>query len=547
MRQARATWLPFLLALVAAGLFLRWWQLGAQLLIDDEWHALRVAMDRPWTGIINRFGVADHSIPLTLLYRVLHVHGLLSEWSMRLPLVVAGSLVLALPWWLRRELPRATVLAWTGLLAVSPLLVYFSRTARPYALLALLGPLALIAFVRWQRGQGRHWLPVWLGAAAFATWLHPLSLVFTGWPFVHYGLSALRRWRVDATEARARLLRLLAAGTAFLLVLAILLALPLTTDWAALSGKAGTTSLGWSGLWRALRMLAGTGVAPVAVAWLALVLHGSWRLWQRDREQALVWLGAAVAGAGVIALLRPAWVAHPLVMTRYMAPVVPLLLLAAAEGVAGLVARLPRPAAPVAVAAMLAALVLAGPLPTWMHWPNQFMGHLRYSFEFAPQDNPYELLAGPVRLPGFLQDLAARPAGSLTVVVAPALVHSNFEPAPWWQPVHRQFLRSAVLAPACDPGTPDAAYQGRLAAGVALRQVLPLDEVLRQGSAAGDYLLLLMRSWSVPPDWPIPWPDMEACAQTVENLLGPPVWSDAQARIFRLAAPAGQAPAPARR
>ena len=153
--QAAWPWWLLGIAALAVGIFLRAWQLRSQMLLDDEWHAVRMLIRADKAGIAGHFGLADYCIPLTLWYRWLYERAALSEWTMHLPLLVAGiALLVVAPWLLRRSLPPATNAAWLALLAVSPLLVYFSRTARPYALLALCGVVAFVALRNWYARRG---------------------------------------------------------------------------------------------------------------------------------------------------------------------------------------------------------------------------------------------------------------------------------------------------------------------------------------------------------------------------------------------------------
>ncbi len=106
--------------------------------------------------ILTHLDYADYSIPLTVYFRGLYDTVGITEWGMRAPMLVAGIALVAVAPLLARPWASAPVRAtWAVLLAVSPLLVYMSRTARPYALTALLATLALIAFERWYRGEGR--------------------------------------------------------------------------------------------------------------------------------------------------------------------------------------------------------------------------------------------------------------------------------------------------------------------------------------------------------------------------------------------------------
>ena len=144
IRSRLPVYVSWVVALSAA-LYLRLWQLPQQLLADDEWHAVnKLLLAEGYKEIFTSYGLADHCIPLTLLYSWLANQGWLTEWNMRLPLLVAGlGLVVVFPLLLRRWLQGVECWLFAALLAVSPLLIYFSRTARPYALSTLLAAIAL--------------------------------------------------------------------------------------------------------------------------------------------------------------------------------------------------------------------------------------------------------------------------------------------------------------------------------------------------------------------------------------------------------------------
>src|SRR2546423_672754 len=119
----------------AVGAFLRMYQLRSQILVDDEWHLVHKLRDgAALATLIGDFGTNDHSIGLGvcswLLMRVVHV----DEMLLRTPSLIAGLLLLVLlPVALVRCVDRATGVALAWLLAISPLLCFFSRLARPYA------------------------------------------------------------------------------------------------------------------------------------------------------------------------------------------------------------------------------------------------------------------------------------------------------------------------------------------------------------------------------------------------------------------------------
>ena len=75
----------------------------------------------------------------------------------------------------RRMAGPAEAVAAAGLLAVSPIAVFYGHYARMYSTLALLGTLAAYFFVRWLQ-RDRPWdLVLFTGAAALSLWVHNLA------------------------------------------------------------------------------------------------------------------------------------------------------------------------------------------------------------------------------------------------------------------------------------------------------------------------------------------------------------------------------------
>ncbi|MBA8884805.1 hypothetical protein [Dokdonella fugitiva] len=540
-----AAWPWWLLAglALAAGVWLRASQLRTQMLFDDEWHAVRMLIRSDMAGIAGHFGFADYCIPLTLYYRWLYEHAMLDEWAMHLPLLLAGCALLPVaPWLLRASLAPATRATWVALLAVSPPLVYFSRTARPYALLALCGVVAIAAFRNWyeRRGSPRTWACLYVVATFVAGWAHLLSLVFTLWPFAWHGLGALRGCLDRATRPAAarRLASLAGLGVATVLPLALVLAPPLLGDWASMAAKAGTNTVSVESVFRTFLMQFGLADARAAAPVAALFAFGAWRLWRRERALVALVLSGCVVGAIVVCAARPAWIQHAPVLVRYAAPVLPFLLLFLAEGIAGLAGKLRVPAF-AALAAGIAVAILAwrGPLPQWYYTPNQFMGHALFQFDYAADANPYvtELELGPVS--AFYRDLARRPAGSVTLIEAPGLLESNYVPDPWLQQIHRQNVKHALAAPVCGSGEGWDEYP-YTATGDRFTRVARLAELLDGATWGGDYLVLRLTPWTLPPGarfpWPVAWPDMPACIAKVEGILGAPVFRDETIVVFDL-------------
>lgn len=545
-QATRVRWPWWLLGTVAllVGSFLRVWQLRSQMLIDDEWHAVRMLVGADMEQIADHFGLADYSIPLTLWYRWLYEHAQLSEWAMHLPLLIAGIALLVLaPLLLRRTLSPQVLATWVALLAISPLLIYFSRTARPYALLALCGVIAFVALRNWHArgGRGIGWASAYVLATCLAGWAHLLSLPFTLWPLAWLGCKALAGLLRGADRAAAaRLLRgVFGIGAVVAALLLIALLPPLIGDWAALSAKAGADSVSWSSLYRTMLMQFGVADAWSLGALLVLGVLGAARLWRSERFLVTSVLGALLVGMLVIALARPAWIQHPLVYARYSTPVLPFLLLFVAAGTDALVERLRSPVLGAGTLMLaLCVLVARGPLPGWYYWPNQFMGHALFQFDYDPAHNPYvtQLDLGPVS--PFYRELGKRPPGSVTLIEAPARAHSNYMPDPWLQQIHHQNVKFALVAPVCGEGDWDEFPY--TASGTRFKRFGRLADILDGATWGADYLVLRMQPWTLPAGkafpWPVHWPDMAACAARVEARLGAPVYRDDAVTVFSLRA-----------
>ncbi|WP_300622104.1 hypothetical protein [Dokdonella sp.] len=532
-REAWPWWL-LVLASLAAGIFLRTCQLGSQTLIDDEWHAVRMLIRADMAGIATHFGLADYCIPLTLYYRWLYDLGALSEWQMHLPLLLAGIALLLWAACQRHLAPLPVRAAWVGLLAISPQLVYFSRTARPYALVAVLAPAAILAFREWRSRDRRRWpwALLYIGTTFLAGWLHLLSLVFTLWPFAHYGVLALRDLARGRAQARRELLELIGLGLLTSAPLIAALALPFVNDWGAMAGKSGLDSITPQSLYRTGLMMFGVGAWWLFVPLLALCAVGAWRHARRDRDLVVLVLGMSVVGVSVIAAARPAWIQHAAAMARYAVSVLPFLLLFVAEGLVDLAGRL-RSLASAGVAAVLVALVALGPMPGWFQrWPNQYVEHAIFQFDYDERENPYAQLLelGPVS--PFYRDLAKQPPGSLTLIETPASFNSNYTPGPWLQAIHRQKLKFALASPVCGVGRWDE--YSYLATGIRFRRVVPLGDVFDGATYGARYLVMRLQPWSLPPGLEQAWPDMADCVAKAEAKLGAPVYRDEGIVVFAL-------------
>ena len=281
------------------------------------------------------------------------------------------------------------------LLAISPLLVIYSRLARPYAITLLLGWIAHGAFVRYHaspRGQARAGL-VYGTATTLALWLHPIVGPFVLAPLLWAALQL--RQPAGAADRRQRLLRLACVALPTSLAIAVLLLPPMVAHPESLLGKSGVDApnLGTLvGVWYAWL---GTGYTSALVICLALAAYGAGEIWRALPEAHTGALGIALTLLAVM-LTRPAWSANPATLARYLLPFLPLLLLAVAAGAIRAARRIATPgtgARRVLAAGMAAlpcaALAFESPLAPMLQYPSTQTLGLVYYMDFRPAKNPF--------------------------------------------------------------------------------------------------------------------------------------------------------------
>ena len=305
-----------------------------QVLLDDEWHAIHKLQSAGYRDIATSFGVADYSIPLTLFYKALADTVGLNEWLMRMPMLASGIIApVFLVRWAAHRFERTTVIAIAWLLAISPMLVIFTRMARPYAIIALLVPCALFfAYRWWQDGRWRD-LFAYAVCAIFAAYLHLLMAIIVLSPLLWFFLSGIRSATCRPAHGRRWVSRIFVAAAAIGIPLLCLLLPPILTDFGALSAKAGQSEIDALFFPEAAFLLAGSQFLPIVVLFFALGAIGLTCLLRKHRRQTAYVLFAFGLFQAALFLARPAWLQHGIVYVRYNIAFLPFLLIAVAVGI----------------------------------------------------------------------------------------------------------------------------------------------------------------------------------------------------------------------
>ena len=525
-----------LLGAVLAGAGLRAYQLPGQILVDDEWHALHKVVRSSYAGILTSFGNADHSIPIALYYRLATDAIGLSEWVIRTPFFVAGTLmILVVPLLMRGHAGRTAsdILAW--LLALSPPLVFFSRFARPYAIVALFGSVAVLAFYAWWLERRTRDAVLYATMTVLTGYFTLVALPFALGPFAFFAVTALRG---PAAHRWAAIRRLAWLGLATVVPLAALLAPPLWVDSQALAIKAGHGTLRWSTLLQALQAAAGAGGPWVAAGVCVLGGIGGFRMVRKNPLLGTFLTVLISIQVIAVAVVRPLGVERVPVLSRYLLPVLPVGLLFAAVGLrwlVGLVVRSRRRGLNVvAVAGACAAWFVSGPLPEVYYRPNNWTANvLRKALENKP--DPIRHLRRKVRrVPEFYSSLGKHPRASHTVVEAPWIWAIGRNYLPVYQHIHRQETLIGFVNGLCSE--PRAGEVPWGTPGIRLRNFVFLAEPDELHERDVDFVVFHrhpLREAKRPPQrgWRL---DVSGCIARYRARFGAPVFSDPDIVVFEI-------------
>lgn len=505
-----------------------------QTLIDDEWHAVHQVLLSSPSRFMLSFGHADYSIPLTLLYWLQAQFFELTELGMRLPMMIAGvASIVFFPLALRKQFNDRVVLSFAFLVASSPLLISFSRMARPYALTLFLSFCALACLVRavqaLQRGTP-HWktTSAYVMFAALSLWLHPITGPFLVAPLVILWWGCLRG-RSDSPSLRYLCGLTIATGAA--MGLAVLP--PLLSDPSALSGKSGIDAVNFStvtGVWYAWL---GNGSTAVVISALCLAAIGATTVWRAS--QIVRW---AIAGilltAFAVLVTKPAWIFNPLTFARYLLPTLPILLLCVAAGLDRVLAKwIRKPMRPMLLFCVLLGGALTSPLGDQLRVPNSNTLHIVAQVDFRESANPIKPHLAKFPVSPFWTSLATAPPDSIRVAVAPFRFESFDWPAPVWEAISKQRVLPAYLTETCEawlhgnlPRVSPSGSRFRFRNAVNVGDL----ESLRRGQISYLAYFRAARNSLADPQSPY----LPHCEAWMRGHLGPPYFDDASLVVWKV-------------
>jgi len=346
---------PLVWVALAVGIALRSTGLFQQLLLDDEIHAFNFSLKTPFPDVLWEISNVANSPAFNVWLRVFLDLGIPpSELALRIPVLASGiALLVVAPWWLARQLGTGAAVVFVWLLALSPLLVIYSRIMRPYMPEALLASAAAGAFYTWFHTHRRAAGVAYALFASATIYVVLVGAPFVLAPFVFLAVEAALRGRAVLPPRRdvvlvgaivGGALLAFAAGAAHdMLFLTARRQAPLTIDLE------GAVTLA--------RRLIGTNAPSMVLALWVAAAAGAVHLARRAPPLLRYLVLICVAQVVGMVLLAPRNLHNPVILARYLIVLVVPVLMLVALGLAALnpVRRLLAPV-------LIAALFLTGPL-----------------------------------------------------------------------------------------------------------------------------------------------------------------------------------------
>lgn len=560
----------FIIALAVAllaGLFLRVYLLADQILIDDEWHGFYYVLGKSPAWLLTHFSIPGATcIPLNFYTWLLGVCGGWSETLLRLPSLICGVLCVIICPLLASKIIGSQRAAWLALLlAVSPILIFYSRICRPYSAVAFFGFVAILLAARWMQTGGFRPALFFAMTGVLAVYFHLFAAVTVAAPvLVAMGFYLHAYWvrqpLVGPTLRQWLLVTVfMAAAGAILILPALIHSMRSTFFTIALVGTFKLESLP-----RVAMLISGAGSVMLAILFWVVLTIGAIDLCRRN-----LWFGITLVSlyplhALALLLSRPDSAQSAIVLTRYCIPLVPVSLLLVACGIQAVLefiaARVAlRPALQtVAAFACVALLASAGPLPQTYVAPNNFTSHGAYQHNYAPIDWRVSFYSDltPANFPlvttirvdevsPFYGQLA-QASNHRPIVEYPMMIGDHFNPLYYYQHFHRRpvlvgYITDVMLAQGLAAGNIyGSTYIDQVLslvenpARLKFRNLVAMDDLVAMRSRDVEYVILHKRFEAQLPFVAPPLPDLERLSREYRTKLGLPAYEDANIVAFHL-------------
>jgi len=445
-----------LFLIIALGIYLRLNQFLLQTLMDDEWHAVNKLLSSSPKEIASSFGHADYSIPLTLFYWLESKLFGLSELMMRWPMMLIGTITLiSFPIYAKKHFHLSVVVVFAFFIAVSPVLIEYSRIARPYAITLFLVYFSLFLFYKFYNSHEKQLIRglLYIIIASLAVWLHLIVVFFIAAPFA---LELTKAIFSNNSDKKQYILKLFKLGIPTLLLICLLTVPPLFNDMAAISSKAGNNIPNIDTLLGFLHLCFGTSSELLVSVLSILCLIGLFSLIKKSILALNIILGFGLTLL-VIFTVQPAWVHIPITFTRYVLPIMPLILLSSAIGLIQLIhlctqsiknKLLKTGLITGIIIFFVYGIAMHSPLNALLKTPNSNTLHSLFTIDYRNGENKVKNHMQERSISPFWRTLKDYPS-NYKIAVAPWFFESYNWDAPYWEENSKHYIIPGMLIDLC--------------------------------------------------------------------------------------------------
>lgn len=396
MKNQRTNYYYVLLGLfMLSGMSLRLWHWSSQLFLDDEWHAFNFVMDRSFREVVFQHGMGANSIPVNIwFWLTLHTIGW-SEIILRLPSMVAGIMaMIILPLLVKRLWGTTVSLIFAALLAVSPIVIFYSRVDRPFSPAMLFGTASFLLTLLWIRDGHRREILISVIAGFIGIYYHLYTAIPVGFPLIITAIAAFKplskHFGIGVHSKKPWPILWSAAGI-MLGLLGVFVVTPNVLDpwWM---GVQGMSRANWGTFITFTEFIVGTARYNLSLAAFVLIPLGSILLIIRNRTQGITFITPLIVFFAVIANYTQDGAHAGIQAARYGIVIFPLCFIAIAIALEWCVITIAKtvPAIqtrlilPVCLVALWLPFLLTSPLWSIYHSPNNFTNHSGFQYHYTP-------------------------------------------------------------------------------------------------------------------------------------------------------------------
>ena len=426
--------LLIIVCIIIIGVFLRLYQLDKQIIGDDEWHAIYISASKSFKYIISHFHFADNCIPLTIFYWMsLKTIGLNELVLRSLQLITGIGALILFPMIIKSVFNKKVVIIFVSLLAISPLLIYFSRYARPYIIVTFFSFISIFSFYFWIKQRKLHYAVVYVGTGILAPYFSLSSLASVAAPLLYVLFCVItaktfcgRYYQVNFPPLR----QLLIVGAALVSGISLWL-FPTINSIHSVTSKISLGSTNFNAIMSFFCLFAGSGNFTISLLMFLCLCYGFYLMFKQDKF--LFGYFSVIITLQILSILivRPHGLQDAIVIARYSIPCLPLWLLLIAVTLNHFSARVnsylemkkvrgSNYFSVIIPLSFLLLIFLQGPIIYIYKNPNNFTNHNDYQYDY--QHHSYQINQKKLDLfPEFYLELK-RDKRDLTIIETPYLM-----------------------------------------------------------------------------------------------------------------------------